>query len=211
MAYLCCFAQTSFSCGDIQNDADLLNSTKVTNTKKWASSLLKSFPLSKDGNISYRYTIIPSDSIDVERAMAVTHNWFKQIFKNPEESIKDVDTTNHIFTCVANYGDAAQFYGLAGATFIQCPIDLKVEIDNDQIVIKMRARQYELRGVNYYTGAKKELIGIDAAFPANTSSGHKDSYAMAFINTNSRCINAGNEFLLWLNQHYEKKKDTEEW
>lgn len=206
-----CFGQIEFNCDGIQKDNEIFNSTKVSNNKKWAAAVLKAFPLSNDGNISYKYVITPSDTIDVDRAMTVTHNWFKQVFKNPEESIKDIDTVKHVFTCVANYGDAAQLYGLAGATFIQCPIDLKVEISDNQIVVKMRARQYELRGVNYYTGAQAELISITAAFPVNDKNGHKESYAMAFINTNYRCLNACRGYFTWLKEHYDEKKDTEDW
>lgn len=211
LAVMSSLAQINFSCDEIQKATDQFNSSKVSNNKKWATAVLKLFPLSNDGNISYKYTIVASDTIDVDRAMTVTHNWFKQIFKKPEEAIKDIDTVKHVFTCVANYGDAAQFYGMAGATFIQCPIDMKVEIYETKIVIKMRARQYELRGVNYYTGAQKELIGIDAAFPVNDKNGHKESYAMAFINTNSRCINACKEYFTWLKTRYDEKKDTEDW
>lgn len=211
LAVMSSFAQIIFTCDDIQKATEQFNLTKVSSNKKWATAVLKSFPLSNDGNISYKYTIVASDSIDVDRAMTVTHNWFKQIFKNPEEAIKDIDTVKHTFTCVANYGDAAQLYGMAGATFIQCPIDMKVEIYDTQIVIKMRARQYELRGVNYYTGAQKNLIGIAAAFPINDKNGHKESYAMAFINTNSRCINACKEYFTWLKTHYDEKRDTEDW
>lgn len=202
----------SFSCDKILSDVSKFNKSQLSSNKKWAVAVLKDFPLSTDGNISYRYILTPSDSIvDVERAMTVTHNWLKQIFKKPDESIKEIDTDKHVFTCVCNYGDAAQYYGLGGATFIESPIDLKIEIYEENIVIKMRARQYALRGVNYYTGAQKELISISAAYPVVTDKDHKESYAMAFINTNGRCLGACKEYLGWMNGHYDISKDTEDW
>lgn len=204
------FAQ-EFSCQKLVDDVTRFNETKMSNNKKWATLLLKEFPLSSDGNISFKYNIEASDTIDIKRAMEVTHNWIKQVSKYPEETIKDIDTIKHVFTCVFNYGDAAEYYSMAAATFIQALIDVKVEISEKEVVIKSRARQYELRGVNYYTGSKNEFVGIDAAYPVNEKKDHKESYAMAFINTNSRIIGVCKEYFLWLQSHYIEEKDKEDW
>lgn len=202
----------SFTCDELSNDIVKLKEQNQSNNKKRADAILKAFPLSNDGNISFKYNLVPKDSIvDIDRAMTVTHNFLKQVFKNPNESIKDIDTIKHVFTCVFDYGDIASYNGIGVVTKIECPIDFKVEINKSDITVKVRARQYALRSANSFSGVKRELIGVFEAYPVVTDKDNKESYAMAFINANVYCLSTCNNYYSWMNSHFEESKDTEDW
>lgn len=68
------------------------------------------------------------------------------------------------------------------------------------------------------TGSKGQLLQnkqvyVNNCFPLNPESDHKKSYAMAFINSNSKCLNYSNNYLDYLNRNIKQSQPTisEDW
>jgi len=205
------FAQdVHFYCFNINEDINKLNECRSGNIE-WAENLLKIFPLSSDGYISHTYTIESSDSLKAKRVMIVIHNWMNSLFKSPDTAIKQIDNVEHTIFASASFGILGQENGLTRASRITADHDLKVEVHEKSIVIKMRVRHYQLAGFNAFKGANGDLVNINTVFPVGSNNMYRPAFAQAFINANSLCLTTSKGLLEYINQHYNTITEDETW
>lgn len=87
------FGQTfNFSSDKFNTDYNIicqLSNEYKHNNKIWANELLTQFPVDNNGVIKLKYTITCSNTIDFEKCMQVTTNWFTYSF-NSAAAIKNM-------------------------------------------------------------------------------------------------------------------------
>ena len=202
--------EVHFSCNAISEDNDKGKECKTGNME-WAQRMLRVFPLSSDGYISHIYTIEASDTLNADRAMTVVHNWMKDLFKNPENSIKKIDNEKHTILAGASFGFLGQENGFTRISYISGIHEIKVAVYPNSIVIKVRLKHYQLTGFNAFKGGNADEVGVNSVYPVITKGDYKPAFAQAFINANAICISTSAGLLEWLNKHYSTVTEDETW
>lgn len=99
------------------------------------------------------------------------------------------------------------------ATAISVNLLLKIELKADRIRVTGNVQHYSM-GTSNLGGTTSKLIVVGDAFPfVNTKK--KESFSMAYINSNVRLINLMDSFLKYVNENYntveEQIKVEEDW
>lgn len=190
---------------DLKVYNDITQKFRGNGNKTWSKELLKAFPLDNINNIHYKYVITSYDSIlDKNEILKKSCIWMHKIFDVPNGEDVNVDSANFVIKAVGQWANVGQHYGM-GATIIHAPIKMRIVINDNNITAEIKVEHYRLGAYNPYgSGMESNLVPINAAYPCDMKSSHKESFAMAFINCNCYSLNSISNYINFLN-----KKDAD--
>lgn len=224
IAFVCatlCNAQLSFSCSQISLDTSKWNEIAAGNKKdnvKWANAIKDSgtYKLNADGSLEYVYIIEASDTIDMKVLREKTFDYICYYFKMDNESRANMVTNSEgdgVFF-KGKFKNIGEFIGFGETNHIHANMTFNIKFKPNRIRFSLKIEDYQVLKI----GSKGEIyqnrnVYLSTTYPLNEKSDHKKSYAMAFINGNSKCMNYAKYYVDYLNKHVavSSQKVEEDW
>lgn len=207
------FAQLEgrFYSQEFMNDVEAFKGTIKGSIKTRCEKLKQLGHMNDEGEIQYQYVIKLKDSLDIPRFMETVRSWAEVSYKDAKKQL--IEESENMVEYKAVYPGVGQFNGPFKLSLINATAFSKIEAKTDRIRITSRVRHYSL-SQGSLAGAKQELTLPKEVYPFFESK-DKNTYGMAYINSNLRLIANVASIIEYLNKNYDKietkKKDNEDW
>lgn len=201
---------TFLDCSEFYSDVKTFNAIEDFSNRSRAKGIMELGKMNREKAIHWQYVIATKDSVDVKQFMKTVKRWQKQAFKS-EQAVKEETDTSILYEAYSP--QVALVTGYMSATAISVNLLLKIELKADRIRVTGNVQHYSM-GTSNLGGTTSKLIVVGDAFPfVNTKK--KESFSMAYINSNVRLINLMDSFLKYVNENYntveEQIKVEEDW
>lgn len=207
-----------YSCEKLEEDIKAWNlcTNKKSNTK-WANAILEqgAFKQNVDGSFEYVYIMNCTDSVDIKTLRNISFNYISVEF-NTDNALRADMQTNSPEDGLIFQGKLltiGEFTGFAEYNKINGNVYFDIRFKPNRIRFSVKVQDYQV--IKYFDGVLVEnySVLVKNCFPINPESNHKKSYAMAFINANSKCLNFANRYLEYINKHVKVSQptDMEDW
>lgn len=201
---------TFFDCSEFYSDVKTFNAIEDYSNRSRAKGIMEMGKMNSEKAIHWQYVISARDSINAEQFMKTVKRWQNQAFKS-DQVVKD-ESDHHILYDV-HFPQVAFVTGYMSATAISANLLLKIEVKEDRIRVTGNVQHYTMGTANL-GGATSKLIIVGEAFPfLNTKK--KESFSMAYINSNVRTINLMDNLFTYINNNYntveEQIKEEDDW
>lgn len=205
MISLSASSQNKWSCESLAKDIAKWNEVKSaagTKNKKTATALVQYFGLNNSGKLSVDYVIQCEDSIGEEKIMNSVEAWLAELFPKADNSIIASNKNDHSVVVrgmsMGKVGEALDFISM---NTIRAAFEIEVYVKVNRVRVIMRSNEYKVTKTSNSNGALLERYStaMANAFPFNQKSDHKDSYAMAYLNTYSKLFNYAGWLVNYLN------------
>ena len=183
-------AQT-FECPKVFEDAKVWNSVKGSDAKRAVELKDKGiYKMDVNGSFEYVYIMTTTDSLSIPTMRKIGFDFIARHFNVSNATRADIETSSP--------DDGIIFKGFIpkiggyNSGFEYNQVDASIYLD-----IRSSSKQ----------------VYVSDCFPINENSDHKKSYAMAFLNANSKCMNYAYFFLDYLNKNIKQQQPTniEDW
>lgn len=207
------FAQLEgmFYSQEYMDDVEAFKGTIKGSIKTRCEKLKQLGHMNDEGEIQYQYVIKLKDSLDMSRFMETVRAWAEVNYKDAKKQL--VEETDDMVEYTAVYAGVGQFNGPFKLSVINATAFSKIEAKPDRIRITSRVKHYSL-SQGSLAGAKQELTLPKEVYPF-VDCKDKNTYGMAYINSNLRLIANVASIIDYLNKNYDKiekkKKDHEDW
>lgn len=207
------FAQLEgmFYSQEYMDDVEAFKGTIKGSIKTRCEKLKQLGHMNDEGEIQYQYVIKLKDSLDMSRFMETVRAWAEVNYKDAKKKL--VEETDDMVEYTAVYAGVGQFNGPFKLSVINATAFSKIEAKPDRIRITSRVKHYSL-SQGSLAGAKQELTLPKEVYPF-VDCKDKNTYGMAYINSNLRLIANVASIIDYLNKNYDKiekkKKDNEDW
>ena len=207
------FAQLEgmFYSQEYMDDVEAFKGTIKGSIKTRCEKLKQLGHMNDEGEIQYQYVIKLKDSLDISRFMETVRAWAEVNYKDAKKQL--VEETDDMVEYTAVYAGVGQFNGPFKLSVINATAFSKIEAKPDRIRITSRVKHYSL-SQGSLAGAKQELTLPKEVYPF-VDCKDKNTYGMAYINSNLRLIANVASIIDYLNKNYDKiekkKKDNEDW
>lgn len=207
------FAQLEgmFYSQEYMDDVEAFKGTIKGSIKTRCEKLKQLGHMNDEGEIQYQYVIKLKDSLDMSRFMETVRAWAEVNYKDAKKQL--VEETDDMVEYTAVYAGVGQFNGPFKLSVINATAFSKIEAKPDRIRITSRVKHYSL-SQGSLAGAKQELSLPKEVYPF-VDCKDKNTYGMAYINSNLRLIANVASIIDYLNKNYDKiekkKKDHEDW
>ena len=195
---------------EFMNDVEAFKGTIKGNIKTRCEKLKKLGHMNDDGEIQYQYVIHLKDSLNIPQFMETIKKWGAVTYSKSTALVSETDSAVEYN---ATYPNVGQFAGPFKHTLINASASSKIEAKADRIRITSRVKQYSLASGSL-GGVKNELTLPMETYPFIENK-NKNTYGMAYINSNLRLIANVGSIIDYLNKNYskqpEKKKEDNNW
>lgn len=199
-----------FDCSEFFYDVKRFNSLEYMGNKSWAKAIINLNKMNQDKAIEWQYVINAQDTIDEKQFMNTIKKWQKQAFTS-DKVVKEETERSILFEAYSP--QAAFITGYMSATSISVNLLLKIEIKENRFRITGNVNHYNMGSANLSGPESKSYIP-GTVYPFEKTN-HKESFSMAYINSNARLINLIDSFLKYLNSNYaiieQKIQNDENW
>ena len=169
----------------------------------------------EDGSFEYVYIFKGDKEVKVETLRKIGFDYIAYYFNMDNATRADM---------VANSSEDAVFFqgkllgvgdyvGFGEYNKINANIIFDIRFKSDRVRFCVKIQNYQVIKTSGASILENKNAYVNDCFPLNPDSDHKKSYAMAFINSNSKCLNYANRFLEYLNKNVKKTEETiiEDW
>lgn len=195
---------------EFMNDVEAFKGTIKGNIKTRCEKLKKMGHMNDDGEIQYQYVIHLKDSLNIPQFMETIKKWGAVTYSKSTALVSETDSAVEYNATYLNVG---QFAGPFKHTLINASASSKIEAKADRIRITSRVKHYSLASGSL-GGIKNELTLPMETYPFIENK-NKNTYGMAYINSNLRLIANVGSIIDYLNKNYgkqpEKKKEDNNW
>lgn len=211
------FAQT-LTCEELNSDIEKWNSFKSNNNDKWANAIKdnKLYSMNSDGSFEYVYIMHSKDNLDIATLRKIGFDFINYYFPNIDNATRaDMETNSPdngvifkgLFTSLGEAVGVFSYSKINGNVFF----DIRFKADRIRFSIKIQ--NYQVIKASNGVIVKNYTQYVNNTYPLNQKSDHKKSYAMAFINANSECLNYASNFFNYVNKHVAESQPTqlEDW
>lgn len=207
-----------YVCEKLEADIEAWNAcTNKNSNTKWATAILGqgAFKQNVDGSFEYVYILNTNDSVNIKTLRDISFNYIALNFNTDNALRADMETNSPddgvIFQGkLVGLGD---YTGFASYSKINGNVYFDIRFKPNRIRFSVKIQDYQV--IKYFDGALVEnySVMVKDCFPINSESNHKKSFAMAFINANSKCLNYANSYLEYLNKNVKVSQaaDIEDW
>lgn len=196
----------NFECQELTSKLSRWNKTKSGNNKSWAKVAFKQFPLNKDGDIYYKYTVLNPSKKTIKEMMEMSKGFLKSNLNQDKGAEVKIDTVTNICYGEGKWANVGEVIGFYNSTIINAEIKIRIKVFADSLTFETKVPHYILGSFNLMKGTDSDLVSPGDVFPLKQDSDHKESYAQAFINCNAYSYNTMNNFLAYLNKHKDEKE-----
>lgn len=206
-----------FTCEQIQKDVDSWNLIKKSNNVKWAESIRDNelYKTDADGSLEYIYILTTTDSVDISTLRKIGFEYIQYYFNTNNSILADMESNSPsdgvIFTgYISKVGEHS---GLGTYNRINASVRFDIRFKPDRVRFSVKIQHYQVIKTTAQGVLQNDIVSLRNCFPINPNSEHKKSFSMAFINSNSKCLNYSKGFLSYLNKHIKEKQTStvEDW
>lgn len=206
-----------FQCEKMHDDIKKWNEIKQPkNNTKWANAIVsnKLFQQNSDGSLEYVYIFNSTDSFNIETIRKISFDFIGYEFPNLDNATRADMQTNSPKNGLIFKGKILKlgiFNGMMEVNQIHGNVLFDIRFKPNRIRFSIKIQNYQVVKANSAGLAENYIEYINKCFPLNQESNHKKSFAMAFINANSNCLNYTKKYLDYLNTHIKESQPTDEW
>ena len=207
-----------YSCEKLEKDIKAWNlCINKKNNTKWANAILEqgAFQQNVDGSFEYVYILNCTDSVDIKALRNISFNYISTQFNTDNALRADMETNSPTDGLIfqGKLLTIGEYTGFAEYNKINGNVYFDVRFKSDRIRFSVKVQDYQV--IKYFDGTLVEnyTVSVNECYPINPESNHKKSFAMAFINANSKCLNFANTYLEYINKQVKVSQptDVEDW
>lgn len=209
----CAYGQ-KYSCVQLTNDLATWNDSKMKNTTDWALAIKEKglYKQNVDGSFEYVYILSTDDSIDVKVLRRIGFNYISYYFKI-DNTVRAAMETNSPADGVFFQGklnNVGVFPGFGMTNHVNANIYFDIRFKPNRIRFSVKIQDYQVLVTDNKSGAilENRQVFVSNCFPLNEDSKHKKSFAMAFVNSNSHCMNYAAKYLDYVNANITQNQST---
>lgn len=206
-----------YTCEKLKEDITAWNACTNNNNTKWAKAILEqgAFKQNVDGSFEYVYIMNTEDSVDIKALRNISFNYIGLNF-NIDNAVRADMETNSPDNGVIFQGKLigiGEFVGFGEYNKINGNVHFDIRFKPNRVRFSVKIQDYQVLKYIDGTLVQNYIALVKDTFPLNPDSNHKKSYAMAFINANSKCLNFASSYLSHLNKHVKVSQptDLEDW
>ena len=206
----------NYTCEKLQSDIDTWNTLKSSNNIKWANAIKDKglYNTNSDGSFEYVYIMQTTDSINISTLRKIGFDFFEYAFNIGNSTRADVET-NSPSDGVIYKGLIERIGAHSGIHYnqINANIYFDIRFKPNRIRFSVKIQDYQVIKTYGASIIENQRVFVKDCYPIKQDSNHQKSYAMAFINSNSDCLNYAHNFLNYLNKHIKESQPTqiEDW
>lgn len=211
------YGQT-YTCPELSDAIAKWNSIKVDNNTKWANAIKenKLYQQNADGSFEYVYIMRCKDSLNVETLRKIGFDFINYYFPNIDNETRANMQTNSPKDGVffkGKFAGLGKFDSFFEYNKINGNVIYDIRFKADRIRFSIKVQNYQVLKYVKNNLVQNYTEYVSNCFPLNPNSDHKKSYAMAFINANSNCLNYASNFLNYVNKNVKESQptETEDW
>ena len=208
-------AQT-FKCPKIFEDAKIWNSVKGSDTKRAIELKNKGiYKMDVNGSFEYVYIMTTTDSVSIPTMRKIGFDFIARYFNVSNATRADIETSspeNGIFfkgfiPKIGSFNSGFEY------NQVDASIYLDIRFKPNRVRFAIKVEDYKVLKLSSVTVSGTKQVYVSDCFPIKEDSDHKKSYAMAFLNANSKCMNYAYFFLDYLNKNIKQQQPTniEDW
>ena len=208
-------AQT-FECPKVFEDAKVWNSVKGSDTKRAVELKDKGiYKMDVNGSFEYVYIMTTTDSLSISTMRKIGFDFIARHFNVSNATRADIETSSPddgiifkgFIPKIGGYNSGFEY------NQVDASIYLDIRFKPNRVRFAIKVEDYKVLKLSSVTVSSSKQVYVSDCFPINENSDHKKSYAMAFLNANSKCMNYAYFFLDYLNKNIKQQQPTniEDW
>ena len=206
-----------YSCEQLQKDIQSWNTLKNSNNTKWATAIMNKgmYKTNIDGSFEYVYIFQTTDSVDIPTLRKIGFDYIEYVFNIDNSTRANIETNSPqdgvIFK--GKVTGVGEFFGFGEYNRINANVYFDIRFKPNRIRFSVKVQEYQVLKTSGAALVQNRIVYVKDCFPINQKSDHKKSYAMAFVNSNSNCLNFAHRYLDYLNKHIKESQPTkvEDW
>ena len=208
-------AQT-FECPKVFEDAKIWNSVKGSDTKRAVELKDKGiYKMDVNGSFEYVYIMTTTDSLNIQTMRKIGFDFIARHFNVSNATRADIETSSPEDGIIFK-GFIPKIGGFnSGFEYnqVDASVYLDIRFKPNRVRFAIKVEDYKVLKLSSVTVSSTKQVFVSDCFPINEKSDHKKSYAMAFLNANSKCMNYAYFFLDYLNKNIKQQQPTniEDW
>ena len=212
---ICSNAQV-YTCEKLQADISTWNTLKNSNNTKWANAIKNKgiYKTNSDGSFEYVYILQTTDSVNIPTLRKIGFDFIEYAFNIGNATRADVET-NSPSDGVIYKGKIKGVGAHSGIHYnqINANIHFDIRFKPNRIRFSVKIQDYQVVKMYGSSVLEDQRVYVKDCYPINQESNHQKSFAMAFINSNSECLNYAFNFLDYVNKHIKESQPTvvEDW
>lgn len=206
-----------YTCEQLQSDIKAWNEIKNSNNTKWANAIKEKglYKTNTDGSFEYVYILNTTDSVDIPTLRKISFDFLSYVFNISNATRADMETNSPEDGVIykGKVAGVGEFVGFGEYNKINANVHFDIRFKPNRIRFSVKVQEYQVIKTSGAAILQNNIVYVKDCYPMNQNSDHKKSYAMAFINSNSNCLNFSKRFLDYLNKHIKEKQPTvvEDW
>ena len=206
-----------YTCEQLQEDIKSWNTLKNSNNTKWANAIMDKgmYKTNTDGSFEYVYIFQTTDSVDIPTLRKIGFDFIEYVFNVGNSTRADIETNSPEDGVIykGKVTGVGEFVGFGEYNKINANVHFDIRFKANRIRFSVKVQEYQVLKSSGAALVENRMVYVKDCYPINPNSDHKKSYAMAFINSNSNCLNFAHRYLEYLNKHIKENQPTqvEDW
>ena len=206
-----------YTCEQLQEDIKSWNTLKNSSNTKWATAIRDKgmYKTNADGSFEYVYILNTKDSVDIPTLRKIGFDFIEYVFNTTNSTRADMETNSPEDGVIykGKVTGVGEFVGFGEYNKINANIHFDIRFKPNRIRFSVKIQEYQVLKTSGAALVENRMVYVKDCFPINENSDHKKSYAMAFVNSNSQCLNFSHRYLEYLNKHIQESQPTnvEDW
>ncbi len=179
----------------------------------WAKAVMDAglYSVDANGSIEYVYIIQVADSQNIATLRKITFDYLAYNFNINNQTQASIETNSPkdgvIFTGILNELGGYN----SGFEYNRVDADIKFDIrfKPNRIRFSVKIVDYKVLKLSSVTLSNFKQVYVKDCYPFNKKSDHKKSYAMSFVNANSKCMNFASQYIEYMNRNIVGQQPTE--
>lgn len=219
LSFLMCMSVKAqvYTCDKLQEDITSWNKLKNSNNTKWAIAIRDNgmYKTNADGSFEYVYIFNTNDSVDIPTLRKISFDYLGYVFNIGNSTRADIETNSPKDGVIykGKVTGVGEFVGFGAYNKINANVHFDIRFKANRIRFSVKIQEYQVLKTSGAALVENRMVYVKDCFPINENSDHKKSYAMAFVNSNSNCLNFAHRFLEYMNKHVKESQPTnvEDW
>lgn len=206
-----------YTCEQLQEDIKSWNMLKNSNNTKWALAIRDKgmYKTNTDGSFEYVYILNTTDSVNISTLRKIGFDFIGYVFNIGNSTRADIETSSPqdgvLYKGIVT--GVGEFVGFGEYNKINANVYFDIRFKPNRIRFSVKVQEYQVLKTSGAALVQNRMVYVKDCFPINENSDHKKSYAMAFVNSNSNCLNFAHRFMEYVNKHIKENQPTniEDW
>ncbi len=201
-----------FECPKLFEDAKLWNSIKGNDTKRALELKDKGFyKMDVNGSFEYVYIMETTDSLNINTLRKIGFDFIMHYFNINNASRANMETNSPVDAVIfqGSFPKIGGFESGFESNRVDADVLFDIRFKPNRVRFAIKVQKYKVVKLSSITLSSFKQVYVSDCFPIKEDSDHKKSYAMAFLNANSKCMNYASFFLDYLNKNLKVSQPTD--